>query len=271
MSIPATINNCRSFPGIAAKLNLNHPAAQQARLAAVAIGGLDGPIFAGSMVNLVNSMRGTNGSGSTQKGHNSIAGPAIGTNTGVFIWLPTTTDNTFTYTYVAVFVAGVETATRILLSYAPVSHKLQIGTSGVVSVVMGGVTQTITPALPAVTTGQTYFFGFSTSPTAAPKTNVILGNLSTGAINTGTFNGNTNVTLTAGSGNLGVGTAMISQVNAIALSLVYLNPQQMLQWVVNDPWGLWYDRSAQNVMMMALHGLAPSNPKYAPLRQYLRR
>ena len=268
MSIPtAVINNRRTYPGIAAKLNVNHPAAQQVRLAAVAIGGLDGVIFSGNMMNLVNNIKGTQGAGSTQKARNTSAGPGIGNNTGTLTWVPTITETIFSYTFAAIFVAAVETATRSLLSY--LTAKLTVAAAGLAQIVMNGTIQTITPALPALITGHTYFFAFSTA--AAPKSNCILADLTNGQIYAGTFPTNVSIALTAGSGVWGVNSAIVSQVNALSISALYLNPQQLMNWAIQDPWSLWYDRSMQNVMMMALHGAAAVGAKYAPLRQYLRR
>jgi hypothetical protein len=239
------ITPLRAFPGIAPRLNVNHPAYRKLRLAMI-------PVGAGA-INLVNGSAGTSVSNSNSI-VNTVAGPGT----------PPVAENAFPVhiteavtagTWSAIFVYSTVASQKAMIT-AVASLATAVPNTAIL-IINGGV-PTLTPALPTLVPGHAYFFGLVAN-TVAPRLSVVLHDLTTGQIFTATGTAAVSGTLTIGQNFLSPGLLGL-RVNATSFSAAAITPQQLLQWA-QDPWSLWYDRSALSVASMAVQAriIIPAN------------
>jgi hypothetical protein len=234
--LPNIRPNLRAFPGTAPAINVSHPAYNKLRVAGVAIGS--------GVVNLANNRPATLGGATVVS---TTAGPGVAGASGAPVaYQNFVTETTATVTLSAIFVYTTLSATRIIFGGSGI-QLASLGPSNV-QIIVSGVGIALTPTLPTLVNGHTYFFAAS-SNTSAPRISVVLADLTTGALFTATGTTAINAVLTPSTPFTGL-QSFNSRINAQSWSSAPLTLQQLLQWAQN-PWSLWYDRSTSNLARLA--------------------
>lgn len=164
---------------------------------------------------------------------------------------------TFNLTMAAIFSAATNIGAKGLVS--PIaSGNWSLNLNGMQpTLTLNGGNVSLSPTLPLVVAGHTYFFGFSSSGTHAIA---VLADMQTGIVSIATATtGSFSLTTTGLYGSPpALGGSAPSALHAAYISKTSLSLPQLLKWA-RDPWALWYDNNARMNNVLATVATAIRN------------